>query len=1086
MGELDMHDKILGKYTVMKVETPSLKITHYNGCDYRIESVPKTPQSGKYSEIAKNINSVSHKNISNLKIEEDDLYFYFVDKEFGEDFSILKADWFDKNYVSLIRCYLQIIDAVEWIHSKGFYHGNINPKNIIVDRNDKAYLLDFGRCYIYAILKNEPNKQFYAPEQIYQNENCKESDIYSLGLCMLKLLIDSCFPDFSFEQIYRDSTSLEQIFEYIAENKDLLDKINADLFLLIKKMLKDLPAERANLIEIRKGLNDLLKQILPYKTFGIQISDAVLNKWRENHSCDRYTEKSDIQKKIDGYKAYWEFGKDKNNRDEIKITIGNLVFYCSGTPQKFFFCFLINESPHIIERQLRFSFPTDDKFKIAGQNECPYDCDDASHEISDLKKRYEQKILEDKLYETDRTSITSEETLLEAEKKTIDEKKNARKVILREIDRGKDTIKLEFVPEKDDDDNPEIEKKDSKNLGKKDFKKGQDVILQVLIDSSGELKGTVLDSEAGRAVTVKFEKYEVMKNDPKSSKNKTPAGTEPEDSDNKSPRVPLIKGEEYYLSYDYQIEEIIWNKRNRALEELQNGNTQIPNFLRKINRPQEFIRNDLIDVEKFYNEDLDENQKEAVRKSLSLDTDCEVLPLQGPPGTGKTTTITEIVIQILKSRPHEKILVASQSNQAVDNVLEKICKIEDKILRIGNDPNKMSPIARDYTPEKVLDKIIKENIRRIDENPVVNKNSEIQVQMQKLQKDFRKKLQHITSKMGNSGNSTEKNKDVDLATLFTGNIRLIFGTLLGISSWKNFREMYFDTVIVDEAGRATLSELLVPCIKAKKLILVGDHKQLAPVIDDDVLEKLDDKNEAKTSFFQRLFERIESADRENLLHTLEYNYRAERRICDLYSNAFYEGKLKTTDAVNAKKSHVLSFASSVVWYDTGKLQDKEDKQQGTGKINPCNVTIIKRVLSQLKDEMIQKNTSYDIGIIAPYKAQTELLRNKLAIKKDFADYKIDIGTVDSFQGSDRDIIIYDCVRSSKLKQKAKIDFIAEEKRLNVSLSRAKLLLIIVGDMDFLHQAQVSDKNNPFRSIIEYIAQNKDAYEIIEEKSNGRK
>ena len=494
----------------------------------------------------------------------------------------------------------------------------------------------------------------------------------------------------------------------------------------------------------------------------------------------------------------------------------------------------------------------------------------------------------------------------------------------------------------------------------------------------------------------------------------------------------------------------------------------------------------MIDVEKFYNEDLDENQKEAVRKSLSLDTDCEVLPLQGPPGTGKTTTITEIVIQILKSRPHEKILVASQSNQAVDNVLEKICKIEDKILRIGNDPNKMSPIARDYTPEKVLDKIIKENIRRIDENPVVNKNSEIQVQMQKLQKDFRKKLQHITSKMGNSGNSTEKNKDVDLATLFTGNIRLIFGTLLGISSWKNFREMYFDTVIVDEAGRATLSELLVPCIKAKKLILVGDHKQLAPVIDDDVLEKLDDKNEAKTSFFQRLFERIESADRENLLHTLEYNYRAERRICDLYSNAFYEKKLKTTDAVNAKKGHSLSFASSVVWYDTGKLQDKEDKQQGTGKINPCNVTIIKRVLSQLKDEMIQKNTSYDIGIIAPYKAQTELLRNKLAIKKDFADYKIDIGTVDSFQGSDRDIIIYDCVRSSKLKQKAKIDFIAEEKRLNVSLSRAKLLLIIVGDMDFLHQAQVSDKNNPFRSIIEYIAQNKDAYEIIEEKSNGRK
>lgn len=1081
-----MHDKILGKYKIIKIETPSVKIAHYNGCDFRIEIVSKTQGGGQYSEIAKSINSVSHKNISNLKIEEDDTNFYFVDKEFGEDFSILKSNWFGKNYVSLIRCYLQIIDAVDYIHQKGFYHGNINPKSIIVDRNDNAYLLDFGRCYIYAILKNEPNKQFYAPEQIHQNESCKESDIYSLGLCMLELLVDSCFTNYSFEQIYQGFTSLEQIFEYIAKNKDLLDKINADIFLLIKKMLKGSPAERANLVEIRKDLNDLLRQILPCKTFGIQISDKVLEKWRKNHSCDRYTEKSDIQGRIDGYKAYWEFGEDKNKREEIKIAIGNLVFCCSGAPQKFFFCFHIIESPHIIERQLRFGFPTDDKFKIAVQYEDPYDCDDASQAISDLKRLYEQKSLEDGLYETDRKSVVSEEELLEAEKRTIDERKNTRKVILREMDRGKDTIKLEFVSEKDDDENTEYRENGSNNLDKKDFKIGQAVILQVSKDSRGELEGTISASEAGKMVTVQLKKYKVMQNELNASKNTTPAETESEDSADKSPRVALKKDEEYYLSYDYQVEEIIWSKRNRALEELQNGNTKIPNLLRKINRPQEFIKNDLIDAEQFYNEDLDENQKEAVIKSLSLNTDCEVLALQGPPGTGKTTTITEIVTQILKTRPHEMILVASQSNQAVDNVLGKICKIEDKILRIGNDPKKMSSIARNYTPEEVLNKIIKENIRRIDENPTVNKNPEIQAQMRNLQKDFREKLQHITSAMANSGNSAEKNKDEELATLFTRNIRLIFGTLLGISSWKNFREMYFDTVIVDEAGRATLSELLVPCIKAKKLILVGDHKQLAPVIDDDVLEKIDDKNEAKTSFFQRLFERIESADRENLLHTLEYNYRAERRICDLYSNAFYEGKLKTTDAVNAKKSHSLSFASSVVWYDTGKLQNKEDKQSGTGKINPCNVTIIKRVLSQLKDEMIQKHTTYDIGIITPYKAQTEQLHKTLAVKKDFAGYEIDIGTVDSFQGSDRDIIIYDCVRSSKLKQKAKIDFIAEEKRLNVSLSRAKLLLIIVGDMDFLHQAQVSDKNNPFRSIIGYIAQNKNAYEIIEEKPNGGK
>ena len=129
--------------------------------------------------------------------------------------------------------------------------------------------------------------------------------------------------------------------------------------------------------------------------------------------------------------------------------------------------------------------------------------------------------------------------------------------------------------------------------------------------------------------------------------------------------------------------------------------------------------------------------------------------------------------------------------------------------------------------------------------------------------------------------------------------------------------------------------------------------------------------------------------------------------------------------------------------------------------------------------MAQGGQNYDIGIITPYKAQTELLRSKLSIKKNFPDSRIDIGTVDSFQGSDRDIIIYDCVRSGKANQKAKIDFIADEKRLNVSLSRAKLLLIIVGDMNFLHEAQVSDKDNPFVSIIEHIAQNRSQYEIID-------
>lgn len=133
---------------------------------------------------------------------------------------------------------------------------------------------------------------------------------------------------------------------------------------------------------------------------------------------------------------------------------------------------------------------------------------------------------------------------------------------------------------------------------------------------------------------------------------------------------------------------------------------------------------------------------------MSLAIGSEILLIQGHPGTGKTTTIVEIVKQLLYRHRHWKILIASQSNQAVDNVLEKIYQTgsEEKILRIGNE-EKMSDIAKQFTPDKVLDTLIKDNRNRIKENTIIDKNLQIQTELQALQKDFYKSLQNITSKL---------------------------------------------------------------------------------------------------------------------------------------------------------------------------------------------------------------------------------------------------------------------------------------------------------------------------------------------------
>lgn len=1056
-----MNNKILNKYRIINTNEKGKIIAKYNRDKYIIEVAPKGKQNNMLSYTAKNLSGIFHRNISNLIIDEDDKNFYFIQKEY-EGVEILENKGL--NYVDLIKCYMQIISAIDYIHQKDLYHGNINPGNILIDHENNAYLLDFGRSYLYSILKNERNEIFYAPEQLNKNEICQESDIYSFGLCMIKLIVDN-FEDFDFCEIYKSPDDLEDLF-YKINNEYDLDDVENELFLLSKKMLTINPKDRINLIDIQAKFKELLSQYKKIRTFEIKLWDDILDRYRQNNDLDDiYNLDSHIEARIDDKNPFWKLD-ERNGKKEIKIAIGDLIFCCSANEEnknKNLFCFnIIENNQKLIDEIYADGIETYDKFVINFKyGKTNQGCDDIRDLKYELEQSFKKRQYLNKSLEIDKKSIKSEEELLQAEYETIQEKKNMKRAILKSKNKNKDELVFE-ISSKDGNKDYEISEfekvieidsnpKDNKPKSEKDFKQGQNIIIE---QNNISFCGIVSEYRPDiKSLVVKLDKY--------------------------SSNQDFNNNEVYEISYDYQVEEIIWNKKDKALRDLQGANVAIPNLLRKINNPEEFIKNDLVDIINFYNDSLDENQQLAVQKSMSLGDSCEILLIQGPPGTGKTTTITEIVNQILSTKKHDKILVSSQSNQAVDNVLEKICVGEDKILRIGNDSGKINETARKYRPEVILNKLIKENLQRIKENPITHNNLKIQDELKELQDDFAKRLQSISSKIANKKEGKEK----ELAALFTRDIRLIFGTLIGISSWNSFREIKFDIAIVDEAGRATLSELLVPCIKAKKIILVGDHKQLAPVIDDNIIEKIDDKDEAKTSFFQRLFERLEQTDRENLKHTLTHNYRSEIKICELYSNAFYNGVLIVDEEINKQKQHELNFFnSSVVWLDTGNLENREDEQKGTGKINRCSVEYIRKTLYKLCEQIKEQNLVYSIGVITPYKAQKELLEQEIK-PKDFDGFKIDIGTVDGFQGSDRDIIIYDCVRSSKGKKSAKIDFIADEKRLNVSLSRAKRLLIIIGDMEFLFRAGTKENSNPFTDIIQYINNNRDEYQIIKLRSN---
>lgn len=1120
-------NKILGIYEIVKQISNNEYIVKKDLYQFNITKIPKDDKEAIYSHKAQSLSSIRHKNLINIEIDEDEKYFYAIRRELeSQEFDKLNSNIFleynDKDiiYQKLLECYLQIFEAIKYIHSKELYHGNINTDNILVNRENEVFLLDFGKSYFYGLLDSN-DTLFHSPEQLgfIQSDIDSKTDIFSFGLCMLKLLLET-YDGFDFLSYYKHPKDLEKIFKTIVDTYNL-SNIDNDLFLLIKKMTVMNPNDRILLADLGNELMNILNKTRPRYCFEINLQQRVAEDYNEYHPDINNIREVifDIEDKIKDKRSYWSFGLDKDGqKEEIKIACGEFVFFCSKRDGNYLFCFSISEKQKAFDELYSNGVEFECDFSITIGNNHNSKCNDVQHVKDKLIREFARKQLQNRYLETDKQAIATEEELLRAEKKTIEQRKNIKLALFKSVDKGADNITFELISTKENKEaldsrvnNENSGKENDKDKKIRDFKQKD----KVVIEEKNKLSSLTVKGEVAK---LNPEKKELVINVGKY----------------KSTNLKMDKNKIYQISYDFQVEEILWNKKNRALEELKNANTQIPNILRKINEPKELYPNTLIEIEKYFDEMLDENQKEAVVKTMSLDNGSEILLIQGPPGTGKTTTITEMLLQLLDRHRHWKILVASQSNQAVDNVLEKICQKESKILRIGNVEEKMSDIAKQFTPERVLNKLIKENRERIRENTIKEK------ELLPLQEGFDKSLQSITNKLSEDKDS----KESKLAALFTKNIRLIFGTLLGISAWNNFRDIVFDIAIVDEAGRATLSELLVPCIKARKIVLVGDHKQLAPVIDDEISQNLNKeftRKEVSTSFFERFFNRLEQSDInqrdttnslqlgffEKLLntnqdkklshlrhfkHRLIYNYRAEDRICQLYNQPFYAGELKTSEAIKGKREHNLSiFNSSVVWLNTSKISDREDKQQGTGKINRCNAQLIKDILKKLKTEMKKYNLKHSIGIITPYRAQVQLLTESLKqTKKEFKEYYqqnpdsnqdkdlrngFEIGTVDSFQGSDRDIIIYDCVRSSKTKNSpqdrdkrkgSRINFIADEKRLNVSLSRAKKLLIIVGDIDFLYLASVSEGENPFYKIIDYMQRNGDKYKIIDADAEGAK
>ena len=461
----------------------------------------------------------------------------------------------------------------------------------------------------------------------------------------------------------------------------------------------------------------------------------------------------------------------------------------------------------------------------------------------------------------------------------------------------------------------------------------------------------------------------------------------------------------------------------------------------------------------FFNTELNESQKDAVRFALEVN---EIGLIHGPPGTGKTTTIVEVILQLVKLG--NKILVVAPSNIAVDNIGEKL--IYYKSILSGKDSkyNLDFDLCRIGHPARLLPSVISNCLDTKVEN---SDNTQFVKKVKREMDKIKRELQKVDYKEKEKKFALKqelKDKKEDIKGSYKNTVfdiyrkaNIILSTC--VSSGENYlnmaisKENPFDYIVIDECAQGTECLCWVPILQGKKAILAGDHLQLPPTIKS--------KN-AEYVLSYTLFDRMISTYGDKVTRLLNTQYRMNEKIMKFSSEELYEDKLLADESV---KNHTLKdliserykndknileeinslddfgiFDKPLVLLNTSGLEFFETKDPETlSSFNVGETDLCKRMVDYLKDKL--KADNKDIGIITPYSAQVANLSHK--ITQD--EYRgLEISTVDGFQGREKEIIILSLVRSN---QKHQVGFLSDKRRLNVAITRPRRMLVVIGDID---------------------------------------
>lgn len=530
------------------------------------------------------------------------------------------------------------------------------------------------------------------------------------------------------------------------------------------------------------------------------------------------------------------------------------------------------------------------------------------------------------------------------------------------------------------------------------------------------------------------------------------------------------------LKEDTWITEQEKNRQLKAIEIVEKSQSLNPSLTYYIFHPQELPAMDSRTpvLGKVYQKDsagnhlrYSENQTRAIYNALNLHP---LSVIQGPPGTGKTTVITEIVFQILAHEPKAKILICSQTNNAVDQVLENLLSNDIPVLRLSGITRPRNKVVAQHTIERKLEgwkNQIRNNAKRNFLS--LDAPTEVQTQLHNEWLDSIASLEEqgcIHNRMINS-------------------IRVIGATCNHIASSRYAKyDFQFDYVIMDESGKATVAESLVPIVMGKKLILVGDHRQLRPMLTANktvehwLREKFNTENrefECFDEYFNRpsLFEQVIENIPEAYKTQLTECRRCAGLTVELTSKCFYEpmgDKPILSVQQDMKNRHGFPFSIDTTLLFVDIHSEHESKKDKSGSsYNEFSAETIREFLLKLCQYDVASQYSY--GVISGYKAQYTQLRKSIYQKSEELqkimpnDEAFTVSVIDRFQGLERDVVIVDLVKSGI---NLDLGFLETPNRINVALSRQKKLLVIVGDYNGLLQAKTRRQNGEACALQKYL------------------